>query len=143
MRITRKAMNYIHSNIGGLPPETGGILGSRDGNIITHVVMDKQEDETQYMCCYSPNIEFLNFCVEGWQQEDILFKGIFHTHFAGVRSLSFADREYITNIMNAMPTEIKDLYFPIYVLPNRELVVYRASRRNTEIYIEKDFLEAI
>lgn len=143
MWITRKVMNYIHSNISGLPPETGGILGSSDGIKITHVVMDQQEDETQYMCYYSPNIEFLNFFIEKWQKEDILFKGIFHTHFVGVQSLSSADKKYITNILNVMPIEIKDLYFPIYVLPNRELVVYRAFRNNNEIYIERDFWEII
>ena len=133
----------INDSITGYPPETGGILGSLDGETITHFVMDEIGQTPERMCSYSPNVEFLNNYIENWSQENIAFKGIFHTHFAGVQTLSKADEKYIHEIMDAMPEEMDALYFPIFVLPDRKLVCYKAQRNDKKTLISIDQLVVI
>ena len=117
------------------PPESGGILGSIDDNIITEILKDKVKVSSNKICCYEPNVCFLNQQIAKWSTKGISFKGIFHTHFVGVSTLSLADKKYIHKIMKNMPTQIKYLYFPIFVLPNRELVCYKAEKFKNEINI--------
>ncbi len=143
MIIEVSALKKIDLSISDFPPETGGILGSLDGSIVTDVIIDEKEMPSQHACSYAPNVEFLNACLYDWMLEGKYFMGIFHTHFCGVRTLSFADKKYIVDIMNAMPQEINSLYFPIFVLPDRELICYKAVKRRKVIYIENDILQII
>ena len=93
MKIQIEILKCLNDSITGEPPEIGGILGSLDGDTITHFVMDEIGLMPKRMCSYSPNVNFLNNCIENWTQDNISFKGIFHTHFAGVNSLSKADEK--------------------------------------------------
>lgn len=135
MKIIEESFNKINKLISDEPPETGGILGSNDDNCITDIILDKPCNTYSRFCCYEPNIPYLNKCIADWANERIHFKGIFHTHFAGVRSLSDADVKYIHVIMEKMPDQIKFLYFPVFVLPDRELVCYKAERKDGVIYM--------
>lgn len=108
------------------PYEIGGILGMRKGDVIDEVAMDVISSIPVRQCSYTPNVNYLNQVLEQWQKNEIIFRGIFHIHFAGVRTLSEGDRKYIEAIMQAMPEDIDYLYFPIFVLPKRELVCYKA-----------------
>ena len=135
MKISKTVLNEINNLISDNPPETGGILGSKDNNIITDVIMDKIKNSSDKICCYEPNVDYFNQHIDKWVKKGIAFKGIFHTHFVGVKTLSCADKKYISAIMENMPEEITYLYFPVFVLPNRELVCYRAEKTNKEIKI--------
>lgn len=136
MYIHKHVIDYLKYNIDSKPPESGGILGSSQGNIIDNIVLDIN---TNSPCCtYSPNVEFLNNCIEEWDKSKINFLGIFHTHFADVETLSKADKSYINKIMKAMPKNIKKLYFPIYTLPGRNLICYKAEIVHEQIVITKD-----
>ncbi len=128
MIILNEVFETINKNVPDFPPETGGIIGSAHGEIIDSVVMDHSDSSGKRKCSYSPNVDFLNSSIATWQKSGIAFKGIFHTHFAGVKTLSCADKHYIDTIMNAMPKSIQYLYFPIFVLPGRRMVCYRAER---------------
>ncbi|MBQ4110523.1 MAG: hypothetical protein IJC74_06520 [Clostridia bacterium] len=143
MIITKFAYNKLKILIPKTPPEHGGILGSKNDEVITEIVMDKRVYSSNYNCKYSPNIDFLNLCIEKWCENNISFKGIFHTHFAGVKTLSLTDIQYISDIMNSMPEEIEYLYFPIFVMPDCELVCYKAERINEKIEIELDSVDII
>ena len=55
-----------------------------------------------------------------------------------VESLSPGDKLYIGQILEAMPEEITCLYFPVVKMPEREMVVYRASNDHGKIKIEKE-----
>lgn len=138
MRILRSVTDKINDSISGLPPETGGILGSSDNKIIDTVVFDLPAPENTRPCSYFPNVEFLNQNIDQWQNNGISFMGIFHTHFGGVKTLSSGDKKYINAIMCAMPKGINTLYFPLYVLPERELVCYKAERLNGSVEILQD-----
>ncbi len=127
-----------------MPPETGGILGSSAGQKIDRVIMDEPHISRGRMCSYSPNVAFLNKNIEIWQNDGIVFQGIFHTHFMNIETLSLADKEYITAIMKAMPNDVEYLYFPVFVLPKRKLISFKAVMKseNVEIYhdeIHMDF----
>ena len=141
MRILKSVIDMIDSLVSAQPPETGGIIGSTNGELIDKVVMDVPESPGEYMCYYAPNVDFLNENIEIWQNKGIEFKGVFHTHFVGVETLSYSDKQYIIAIMKAMPEEIKYLYFPIFVLPDRKMVCYKASLKNCNIEITRDELK--
>lgn len=140
MIIASTALEFIHNAITGLPPETGGILGSSDKVCIDEVVMDQHCTQNVRCCSYYPNVAFLNQRIQQWQTCGITFMGIFHTHFVGVKTLSQGDRQYINAIMRAMPEAVSTLYFPVYVLPERSLVCYRAKRTDGVVEIESDDL---
>lgn len=140
MKILKSVISTINDSISGLPPETGGILGKHDNELIDEVVMDSLEPANTRPCSYFPNVVFLNQNIKLWQDDGILFAGIFHTHFGGVKTLSCGDRKYINAIMRAMPQQINTLYFPVFVLPDRELVCYKATRSNGIIDIQAEEL---
>ncbi len=135
MEITKASFDLINKMISGEPPETGGIVGSKDDHCITDVVLDKPNCSPERYCRYEPDVDYLNECIADWTDKGIYFKGIFHTHFAGVISLSDADTRYINKIMRAMPAQIEYLYFPVFVFPQRELICYKAEKTGTKINI--------
>lgn len=68
--------------------------------------------------------------------QGIHFIGLLHSHFAGVKTLSHADINYIQTIMTQMPDEVSVLYFPLFVFPQRELIAYKAQKGRREIVFE-------
>ena len=136
MRIKKEIYHSIFTSVKDTPPESGGILGEKDG-IIQFVVYDEGVKNGK-LCSYAPDVEKLNFVIREWQEEGILFCGMFHTHFFGVETLSEGDVKYINMIMEQMPEEIKTLFFPIVVLPQRKFVVYVANREQKTIQIKKE-----
>lgn len=138
MIILKNTLELLNKSIGDIRFECGGILGSSRNGIIDNIVLDNTGHQNEPRCSYTPNVEFLNGCILRWQHESIRFLGVFHTHFAGVKTLSEADKKYIKAIMNAMPEEIEYLYFPIFVLPERKLAGYVAKRNVDDIEIESD-----
>ena len=142
MKITQKAIDIIRSSVVNIPFETGGIMGSQDGILISDVIMDIQNNDG-YRCCYTPNVIHFNKCIYDWQRQNKYFLGIFHTHFYNVKTLSKEDIKYINEIMSAMPKEIDVLFFPIYILPQHEMICYKAVRGKDNISIKNDLLEII
>lgn len=130
MKIHKNTLKQINDFVPDKPPEVGGILGSRENGIITDIIFDRNQLSNNKMCYYAPNVDYLNQCIKEWHNSNIQFKGIFHTRFAGVKTLSEADQKYIYEIMKCMPQEIRQLYFPIFVIPERELICYIADREN-------------
>lgn len=143
MRILKSVIDTINNLVSDQPLETGGILGGHDNELIDEVVMDLPDSTNTRPCSYFPNVDFLNHTIEKWQKNGVFFRGIFHTHFVGVKTLSCGDKKYINAIMNAMPSSVDSLYFPVFVLPNRELVCYRAIKRHrtVEICYEEIYFE--
>lgn len=121
------------------PPETGGILGGREG-VVTDFLPDKGMPDGA-PCSYTPDTAFLNHAIAEWAEQGIDFMGIYHVHFGGAETLSLGDREYIFRIMRAMPGEVRCLYFPLVVMPLRKVIVYKAEDSDGEFTIEKDEIE--
>ena len=136
MRIKKNVLNSICATVHDVPPETGGILGEQSGVIV--VVEFDEGMQNQRMCSYSPDVNKLNQVIQLWKEQEIVFCGIFHTHYFGVETLSAGDISYIGQIMKSMPESIKKLYFPLVVLPQREMVAYAAVKEKEKICIHKE-----
>ena len=142
MQIKKSVIEVMKETVTGLCYETGGIIGAHN-ETITEIVMDLPKKEISRACSYEPDVNFLNGEIEKWSNKGITFKGIFHTHFANVKTLSSADKDYICNIMNAMPPYISKLYFPIFTLPDCKLTGYSANRFADKMIISGELIEIV
>lgn len=136
MTITYNTYQAIVTAPAELPPETGGLLGIKDGCVCAFVF--DEGIPSGRMCGYIPDTKRFNSILTEWQKEDISFAGMVHTHYFDVKTLSIPDKAYIAKIMHSMPSVIQELYFPLVVMPQRELVVYRAVIVNDTVCIETD-----
>ena len=138
MKISEDVLKQINEFAPDTPPEFGGILGSRRNGVITEVIFDNNQTNHNKICYYAPNVDYLNQCIKEWNMSGISFKGLFHFHFGGAKTLSEAEKKYILKIMQCMPQEVEQLYFPIFVMPNRELICYKA--RKNRIYSDTIYI---
>lgn len=136
MVITQEAMQAIRDGFLNASTELGGIMGSEDGITVSQIQFDRLDHPPAHPCSYTPNVDFLNICIDAWQKRGIQFMGIFHSHYGNSVSLSSADKRYICTIMQAMPEHIQRLYFPVYGLPDGALTVFFADRQGN-IFREK------
>ena len=142
MKILQKTYDQIIFESRKIPYETGGILGGANG-VITISQFDDGLPSTR-MCSYIPNTRKLNLTIKKWQQSNITFMGIYHTHFWNVETLSVNDEAYINKIMYCMPGVIEQLYFPLVVMPNPKLVSYTAKKVSGELVeIKRDKINII
>lgn len=123
MYIFSTLLNDILSSMPSVPPEEGGILGGKSGEIC---IWKYDEGIKERGCVYRPNVDFLNRVISLWMEEGYDFMGILHVHFGGAKLLSEGDKRYIEKIMEAMPDFVKTLYFPLVVQPEKEFVSYKA-----------------
>lgn len=136
MIIGNKTYQEIISIQNNMPPETGGILGGTDG-CVTTIAYDCGKIGTK-KCSYTPDVDMLNQTINEWQDRGIDFMGIFHSHFFGVKTLSEGDKRYILHIMRNMPKSVSFLYFPLIVMPERVMVVFKAEFVKDHLVIVKD-----
>lgn len=140
MKITSKALNKLKNAIDlENDCEMGGILGEINGVINDVFVDSRKAINTHYE--YVPDVCLLNSVISNWEQnEGYQFAGLFHTHFVDGK-ISDQDKIYIFNIMACMPPTIKQLYFPIIVLPDFEINIYKAVKTENSILIQTDKIE--
>ena len=141
MKMIKSIYNRIIDEQKSIPPETGGIIGG-SSDVVSIYEYDEgiQSDK---MCSYIPNIKLLNEVIKKWQNEDILFMGIYHVHFWNVETLSKGDSVYIEKIIRNMPEKIGKLYFPIVVMPKRHMVVYTAKIVSGKVVVDKEEIELL
>lgn len=140
MMINKDIYQLIADKCTGKPNETGGILGG-SVNIITEFEFD-EGTALSSAWHYYPDVEKLNSCIKDWQNKNIHFHGIVHSHFKETRRLSSGDIQYINEIMQVMPEHVTSLYFPI-VLPQKEIVFFRATRIEGKVNIVADDIKII
>lgn len=139
MKISRSIYEQL-LQLPKVPPEMGGILGSRSNKIDT-MVLDINKP-SYHSSIYVPNISFLNKCIAKWNEVGITFMGMFHTHALNWPNLSSEDRKYILHIMNAMPDWMDRLYFPL-VFPSNFIKAFLAEKSEGKISITEDNVEII
>ena len=139
MKINSGLLAALLAQLPETPPEVGGLLGGQGEEVTTYVLDSGRAGSPP--CSYTPNIAYLNDILKDWARNGIVFQGMFHTHFYGVRTLSQGDKNYIFQIMEAMPKQIQRLYFPVVVLPEKELALYKAVRSGGKIEIVEDILQ--
>ena len=134
MRIKRSVYYELCEKLMALPPERGGILGMRDNIICIYYLDDGPARTDKY--AYVPDVLKLNAVLEQWRKAGIDFAGMFHSHPHPQTWLSIADREYIQEIMQAMPDSVVQLYFPL-IVSKIGMVGYRAEKQNNAIIPDK------
>lgn len=125
MKIYRNILNDILSQMPTTPPEAGGIIGGKKGEIC---IWEFDAGYKERGCIYRPNVNYLNNVISTWIDGGFDFMGILHVHFGRAKYLSDGDKKYIQKIMENMPEYINQLYFPIVVQPEKELFSYIAIR---------------
>lgn len=142
MDITHSIYAKLMNSIPKRPPEIGGILGGING-IIDQMTIDYGMRAKEKKCCYIPDVNRLNLCIQDWYNKDIEFYGIFHTHFYGIDSLSKGDEKYINNIMMRNKLNTDKLYFPLIVLPECIMKAYMGVIRENKCFILEDTLNIV
>jgi hypothetical protein len=105
--MTREIYAKIENTLGCLPAETGGILGTQDGSIITAYYFDESAHVGSNH--YSPNIVNCERVInEIWHKQKIHFCGFIHSHYK-ILKVSHKDVEYLQRIY-AHLVETKSLY---------------------------------
>ena len=135
MWISKDIFNEVINNMPVIPPEAGGIIGGKEGKVI---LWEYDAGHKESGCMYRPDVDRLNSLIASWCEKDYEFMGIAHVHFGGSRSLSEGDKTYIRKIMEAMPSYIEKLYFPLVVQPEKEMFVFLATRNGNEVIIKQD-----
>lgn len=127
-------------NMPSVPPEMGGILGSKN-NVIDEIKFDRKITSCE-SGIYVPEVKILNKYIQEWNERGIQFQGFFHTHAFNWSELSQNDKEYIVCIMKAMPEVVNQLYFPL-VFPNSHVRGFLAKKVNGDIEIIEDVIEVV
>lgn len=135
MVIEMEIYQKILSTFPSVPPEGGCILGAL-GDAVCSFEYDSGFPRLD-MAVYMPNVTMLNQVIQQWASKGIQFYGLAHSHPYGQQSLSSSDISYIHTIMQAMPTNIEKLYFPL-VFPGEEIISFVAIRHQDQIDILPD-----
>ncbi len=120
-----------------VPPESGGILGGKNGEVLK-IAFDKSK-KIYNRAIYNPNIDYLNEIIMYWENQEIEFLGIFHTHMQCNTTLSNDDINNIRIIMMSLSNTVSFLYFPI-VIPRKKVFPYIAKKDKNKITIQPDEL---
>lgn len=108
--MTKEVYDQILDTIAAQHPETGGVLGRKNG-IICKYFYDDNADINQNR--YVPNVEKINTILGQWLKDDIEFAGIIHSHPEDVNELSYADIHYARKILQENSLEY--VIFPLIV----------------------------
>lgn len=136
MKILHCVYENILNNYPIPPPEQGGILGMKNG-----IVCEYYHDNSCSIsdkAVYEPDVDCLNRTIEEWDERGVLFAGIIHSHISGQDSLSSDDKLYIELLFRVMPEWMNELYFPIVLPEQRQVISYVAKKSDETANIQPD-----
>lgn len=122
MIITQNVFNKISECLINAPVESGGILGTKDRQVIDEFYYDKSGIGTANS--YTPDVESINSVIlNDWSLKGIELVGIIHTHVNGTKFPSCGDFMYGEQILKSLKN-LDWFYMPIALTENSELSVY-------------------
>ena len=139
MKIQKKVYQDLMQQLctGAARREVGGIIGGC-GGCVTAFFLDCNT-LSSHPCCYMPDVAKLNTVIQAWNQDSILFMGVFHTHYHA-DSLSSQDQRYAQAILAAAArAEIRTVYFPVISLEKGRMAIYNGD--SATFLIQEDTLE--
>lgn len=114
LKLSKNVFSQIRDTIGMHPPECGGVLGAREGEIVTEFYFD--EYGTGSADRYVPNVQMINdMLIHEWMPRGILMVGIVHSHSNGNEVPSCGDISYGMRILQALDT-VDRFYLPIVTI---------------------------
>lgn len=108
-----------------MPPETGGILGRKDDKL-TCFYYDERGSRSEKR--YTPDVDTLNEQIGMWQENDIAFAGIVHSHWTN-EQLSAQDLRYARQVVHAFGYPV---WMGVYVYTTKRLYMYLVSEDEVE-----------
>lgn len=109
----------ILDTIGKHPPECGGVLGAREGEVVTEFYFDECGNSSANG--YVPNVQMINeMLIHDWMPRGILMVGIVHSHSNGISVPSCGDVNYGIRILQALDT-VNEFYLPIVTLNDERI----------------------
>lgn len=124
MNVKTTIYNDIVSTIGGVLPETGGILGKKDETICAYYFDYTASCDSN---TYKPDMVTVNRIISEWERQDIQFAGIIHSHEEMQSKLSCADIVYAQEIMTA--NDMETILFPLVIIGDKtRLIMYTVDR---------------
>lgn len=136
MNIYFSTYKKILNSYSQVPPESGGIIGSKNG-IVCEYIHDYSNQSTE-IAEYVPNVEFLNKQICFWTKANISFAGIVHSHLSGQETLSSKDLQYIDAILSSNK-QLNSFYCPI-IIPGVDIFVYKIIREADRFRIHNSYL---
>lgn len=122
-------------------PESGGIFGMKN-DIICEYYHDSSS-RIDERAIYVLDVDTLNLKIDEWQNLGVEFAGIIHSHMLGQNTLSSGDIEYIKQIFNSIPECIDELYFPIIIPEDKQVISFVAKRSENDVIIQQDEIHII
>ena len=101
-------------------PETGGILGSREGKLQAFFYDEKGSCSKK---CYIPDVECLNRQIKKWNEDGLEFAGIVHSHW-DKKELSAQDIRYARQVVRVFG---RDIIMGVFVYNVGQLYLYKVS----------------
>ena len=144
---TKEVINQIKVTIGANIPETGGWLGSSDGQHIDHYYFD--DTATTSHATYTPDTDRVSEVINAWSEHGVKLVGCIHSHPYGMTTPSKADFDYALKIIKTYnldrflmtiaqvayplnPTATR-LYSYIYYKKNRKCTIDEVDYEDTSI----------
>ena len=110
MLIKEEVLTAIKNTVGNFLPETGGIIGQKDGIVCRFYFDDNSESGRAY---YYPSVQTLNETIRKWDEEGCTFCGIVHSHGNQDFRLSEKDKELANAILSVNKDILEYVFFPI------------------------------
>lgn len=111
VRITKDVYQEIMDTIGKYAPETGGVLGVKEGTVCQYFFDKKSIGKGE---TYSPDLDNINMKISEWQKDGIEYVGIIHSHPSNLKILSYADIYYAHKMMDY--NGMSNILFPLVVM---------------------------
>lgn len=122
IKVSRETIEKISRFLDSTQYESGGLIGSSNGEMIDVFYYDKGKRSNTYE--YIPDVNKLQRQLLNWDEAHIIFQGIIHSHSISDR-LSPRDIQMAREILNM--NKLSKLYMPIYLLNARKFFWYEVS----------------
>lgn len=132
IKITANAYNEMICYFKNHHKEQGGILGEKNDIIVSFYGDLKGKCNVG---SYEPDVDTLNSIIEKWYNDDIVFRGLIHSHIGGCPFLSLSDKAYAKEIAKAM--DFQKLLFPLVVYKKDNFIIYPFIYENNKWKEEK------
>lgn len=128
--VANRVFNEFIRFIGSSENESGGIIGSKNKNIIDVFYFDKgrRSDANEYV----PNVDDLQQQIMLWDKTHINFRGIIHSHTVSDR-LSPRDIQMARKILCI--NNLSEILMPIYLIREQRIIWYEV-RNDSVLYVD-------
>ncbi len=123
MLICQYVIDEISRSLGLFDYESGGLIGSRNGDILDVFYYDegRRSNDNEY----APSVDELQKQLNNWSKEHIEFKGIIHSHIISDR-LSPQDIQMAYKIISM--NTLSSILMPVFLLSEQRIIWYEVNK---------------